>query len=76
MSMDMHELEAESAELLPGREALGKLSFSFTKTLDVTKNVTVHHATVNASNTSNVGNFCSPGAVAQGEADQSISISQ
>jgi len=26
MSMDMHELEAESAELLPGREALGKLS--------------------------------------------------
>ncbi|MBR7835808.1 hypothetical protein KDL01_21220 [Actinospica durhamensis] len=76
MSMDIHELEAESAELLPGREALGKLSFSFTKTLDVTKNVTVHNATVNAGNSSNVGNFFSPGAVAQGEADQTISITQ
>ena len=74
MSMDIHELEAESAELLPGREALGKLSFGFTKT--ITKNITVHTATVNAGNTSNVGNFLSPGAVAQGEADQTISISQ
>lgn len=74
MSMDMRELEAESAELLPGREALGKLSFSFTKSL--TKNVTVHSATVNAGNTSNVGNFFSPGAEAEGEAVQSISISQ
>ena len=70
MSMDLHELEAESAELLPGREALGKLSFSFTKT------VTVHKAVVNAENTSNVANWCSPGAVAEGEAVQSISISQ
>jgi hypothetical protein len=76
MSMDMHELEAESAELLPGREALGKLSFSFAKTVDVTKNVTVHTATVNAGNSSNVGNFHSPLAVAQGEADQTISVSQ
>jgi hypothetical protein len=75
MSMDVRELEAESAELLPGREALGKLSFNFTK-LDVTKNVTVHSATVNAGNTSNVGNFCSPGAQAEGEAVQTISITQ
>ncbi|HEX4788588.1 MAG TPA: hypothetical protein VH372_09020 [Actinospica sp.] len=74
MSMGIHELEAESAELLPGREALGKLSFSFTKSL--TKNVTVHSATVNASNTSNVGNFGSWGASAEGEAVQSISVSQ
>jgi hypothetical protein len=74
MGMDMHELEAESAELLPGREALGKLSFSFTKTVDVTKHVNV--ANVAASNTSNVGNFGSWGAAAQGEAAQSISISQ
>ena len=74
MSMDMHELEAETAELLPGREALGKLSFSFTKTVDVTKNRP--RATVNAGNTSNVGNFGSWGAAAQGEAAQSISISQ
>jgi hypothetical protein len=76
MSMDIRELEAESAELLPGREALGKLSFSFTKSLDVTKNVTVHQATVNAGNTSNVGNFFSPGGEAEGEAVQSISITQ
>ncbi|MBR7824724.1 hypothetical protein KDK95_00265 [Actinospica sp. MGRD01-02] len=68
--MDMHELEAETAELLPGREALGKLSFSFTK------NLTVHKAYVSADNTSNVGNFGSPGAVAEGEAVQSISITQ
>ena len=74
MSMDMHELEAETAELLPGREALGKLSFSFSKTVDVTKNI--NSAGVNAGNTSNVGNFHSWGAAAQGEADQSISISQ
>ena len=76
MSMDIRELEAESAELLPGREALGKLSFNFSKTVDLTKNVTVHQATVNAGNTSNVANFHSPGAVAEGEAVQSISISQ
>ena len=76
MSMDMHELEAESAELLPGREALGKLSFSFTKTVDVTKNISVNHAAVNAGNTSNVGNYGSWGAAAQGEADQGISITQ
>jgi hypothetical protein len=76
MSMDIRELEAESAELLPGREALGKLSFNFSKTVDLTKNVTVHQATVNAGNTSNVGNFHSPEAVAEGEAVQSISISQ
>ena len=76
MSMDIRELEAESAELLPGREALGKLSFNFTKTVDLTKNVTVHQATVNAGNTSNVGNFGSPEAIAEGEAVQSISINQ
>ena len=76
MSMDMRELEAETAELLPGREALGKLSFNFTKTIDVTKTVNVHQATVNASNVSNVGNFHSADAQAEGEAVQSISISQ
>ncbi len=46
--MDAHELEAESAELLPGREALGKLKFSFNRTTNVTK----HVATVQASNSS------------------------
>ena len=70
MSMDMHELDAESAELLPGREALGKLKFSFTKT------VTNHVANVSAHNTSTANNFGSLGATAQSEADQAISISQ
>ncbi|MBK3646114.1 hypothetical protein JHN46_36390, partial [Streptomyces sp. MBT33] len=39
MSMDMRELDTESAELLPGREALGRLKFSFGKTVNVTKHV-------------------------------------
>ena len=72
MSMDMHELDSESAELLPSREALGKLKFSFTKTVNVTKNI----ANVNAHNTSFAGNFGSAAATAQSEAGQSISITQ
>ena len=70
--LNINELDAESAELLPGREALGKLSLSFTKTVNVTK----HVANVSASNTSSAGNFGSLGATAQSEACQSISISQ
>jgi hypothetical protein len=72
MSMDMNELEAESAELLPGREALGKLTFSFTKTV----NVTTHVANVGASNSSVAGNFHSFDTTAGSEADQGISITQ
>jgi len=71
MSMDMNELDAETAELLPGREALGKLKFSFTKV-----SVTKHVANVSAHNSSTANNFASLGATAQSEADQSISISQ
>lgn len=70
--MDMHELENESAELLPGREALGKLKFSFAKTTTVTK----HVANVAAQNNSFAANFGSFGAEAASEANQSISISQ
>ena len=70
--LEMHELDAESAELLPGREALGKLKFSFTKTVNVTK----HVANVHAHNESFAANFGSDGATAQSEAAQSISISQ
>ena len=70
--LDITELDAESAELLPGREALGKLQFSFTKTVNVTK----HVANVGASNSSTAGNFGSFGAVAQSGADQSITIHQ
>ena len=70
--LDLHELDAESAELLPGREALGKLTFSFSKTVNVTK----HVANVSAHNTSTATNLGSLGATAQSEADQAISISQ
>ncbi|MFI1970058.1 hypothetical protein BLA24_18545 [Streptomyces cinnamoneus] len=70
--LDAHELEAESAELLPGREALGKLKFSFTRTTNVTK----HVANVAAHNSSTALNVCSPDAVAQSAAGQSISIQQ
>ena len=70
--LDMNELNAESAELLPGREALGKLQFSFAKTV----NVTNHVANVSAHNTSSADNFGSLGATAQSDAGQSISIHQ
>ncbi|MEV5237747.1 hypothetical protein AB0K89_01180 [Streptomyces cinnamoneus] len=72
MSMNPRELDAESAELLPGREALGKLKFSFSRTTNVTK----HVATVHAHNESLAVNEASPWAVAQSEASQSISIKQ
>ena len=74
MSMDINELEAESAELLPAREALGKLKFSFTKTVGITKHVNV--ANVNAANISTAVNYQSWGATAASEADQSINITQ
>ncbi|QMU79450.1 hypothetical protein GXW83_30830 [Streptacidiphilus sp. PB12-B1b] len=70
--LDINELNAESAELLPGREALGKLQFSFAKTV----NVTSHVANVSAHNTSTADNFGSLGATAQSDAGQSISIHQ
>ncbi|MGW3248901.1 hypothetical protein [Streptomyces sp. NPDC001070] len=70
--MNMDQLDAESAELLPGREALGKLKFSFVKTTHVTK----HVAHVDAHNESLAANQYSPFAVAQSEATQAISIRQ
>ncbi|MEZ0065212.1 hypothetical protein ABIA32_001200 [Streptacidiphilus sp. MAP12-20] len=72
MSMDMHELEAESAELLPGREALGRLKFSFTKTVNVTKHV-AHVSAHNHSSALNVDSNC---ATAASDAQQSIVIHQ
>jgi hypothetical protein len=72
MSMDMNELQAESAELLPGREALGKLSFNIVKTVTVTK----HVANVTAVNQSQAANYCSFASDASSAAGQSISISQ
>ena len=70
MSMDLRELEAESAELLPGREALSRMKFSFHKT------VTKHVAVVHAHNNSTAMNVGSEGATAESEAAQSISITQ
>ncbi|MEV5959904.1 hypothetical protein AB0M11_40260 [Streptomyces sp. NPDC051987] len=70
--MDAHELENESAELLPGREALGRLKFGFGKTVNVTK----HIATVNAHNESAALNDHSSWSVADSGAGQSISIQQ
>ncbi|MFE1749954.1 hypothetical protein [Streptomyces anandii] len=72
MSMDMHELETESAELLPGREALGRLKFSFGKTVNVTK----HVANISAHNESAALNDHSFGSAAESQAVQSITVTQ
>ncbi|MFE2429734.1 hypothetical protein ACFXJ5_23680 [Streptomyces sp. NPDC059373] len=70
--LDPRELDAESAELLPGREALGRLKFSFTKTVNVTK----HIANVQAHNESAALNDHSSASVAQSLANQGISVTQ
>ncbi|MGW1802825.1 hypothetical protein ACWCQN_45080 [Streptomyces sp. NPDC001984] len=70
--LGMCELDAESAELLPGREALGRLKFSLVKTTNVTR----HVAYVSAHNNSLALNACSPEAIAQSAGNQSISVVQ
>ncbi|MFF5146246.1 hypothetical protein ACFY6U_42145 [Streptomyces sp. NPDC013157] len=72
MGMDMNELENESAELLPGREALGRLKFSFGKTVNVTK----HIANIEASNQSAALNDHSAWSAAESSASQTISVTQ
>ncbi|MEU6139175.1 hypothetical protein ABZ848_02315 [Streptomyces sp. NPDC047081] len=72
MSMDMHELDTESAELLPGREALGKLKFSFNRTTNVTK----HVANIQAVNESAAINDHSSFSAAESAASQTISVTQ
>ena len=72
MSMDMNELENESAELLPGREALGRLKFSFGKTVNVTK----HVANIDASTPSAALNDHSAWSAAESSAAQTISVTQ
>ncbi|GAA0676531.1 hypothetical protein GCM10010193_32110 [Kitasatospora atroaurantiaca] len=67
MSMNIAELNAESVELLPSREALGRLKFV---------KVHVNVAYVDAHNESWAVNDHSPWALAQSEAQQSISIHQ
>ncbi|MFC9459728.1 hypothetical protein ACFRAI_37030 [Streptomyces sp. NPDC056637] len=70
--LGMHEMDAESADLLPGREALGRLKFNFVKTTNVTK----HVAYVQAQNNSFAVNACSPEAIAQSAGTQTINIAQ
>ncbi|MGJ5755366.1 MULTISPECIES: hypothetical protein [Streptomyces] len=70
--LNAHELDAESAELLPGREALGRLKFSFGKTVNVTK----HVAHINAHNESAAVNDHSSWSVADSGAGQSITVVQ
>ncbi|MEU6556168.1 hypothetical protein ABZ915_38850 [Streptomyces sp. NPDC046915] len=72
MSMDMNELETESAELLPGREALSRLKFSFGKTVNVTK----HVANINAHNESAALNDHSSWSAAESSAAQTINVTQ
>ncbi|AKJ12684.1 hypothetical protein ABB07_22440 [Streptomyces incarnatus] len=72
MMLNAHELDAESAELLPGREALGRLKFSFGKTVNVTK----HVAHINAHNESAAVNDHSSWSVADSGAGQSITVVQ
>ncbi|MEU8588909.1 hypothetical protein AB0C59_18200 [Streptomyces sp. NPDC048664] len=70
--MDPRELDAESAELLPGREALGRLKFSFSKSVNVTK----HVANVQAHNESAALNDHSLYSAADSGAAQAINIHQ
>ncbi|MFE8948071.1 hypothetical protein ACWDZ8_00720 [Streptomyces sp. NPDC003233] len=70
--LNAHELDAESAELLPGREALGRLKFCFGRTVNVTK----HIANINAHNESAALNDHSSWSVADSGAGQTISVSQ
>jgi hypothetical protein len=70
--LDARELDAESADLLPGREALGRLKFGFGKTVNVTK----HVAHISASNSSAALNDHSLYSDAQSSASQSISVTQ
>jgi len=72
MSMNTNELDAESAELLPGREALSTLNFTFYRSTNVSKHV-AHVAAAN--NSASISQF-SPYAVTQSEAQQSINIAQ
>ncbi|WP_330339549.1 hypothetical protein [Streptomyces sp. NBC_00557] len=72
MSMDMRELDGESAELLPGREALGRLKFSFGKTVTVTK----HVANIDAHNESAALNDHSSWSDTGSSAQQTISVKQ
>jgi hypothetical protein len=67
MSMNITELNAETVELLPSREALGRLKFV---------KIHVNVANIWAHNESAAANYDSPLAIAQSEAGQSITVVQ
>ncbi|MER5176981.1 hypothetical protein ABT009_01130 [Streptomyces sp. NPDC002896] len=71
--MNNEQLNAEAtAELLPGRKALGRLRFDFTRT----NNLSERLAYVDAHNESLATNVDSPDAIAASEANQTINIRQ
>ncbi|MDF3298670.1 hypothetical protein [Streptomyces tropicalis] len=70
--MDIKQLEAETAELLPGREALARFSFNLARTTSISKKL----VNLNAHNESAAVNQFSPLAVAQSQASQAISVHQ
>ncbi len=70
--IDNSELENETAEMLPGREALGRFSFNLTKLTSMTK----HVANIQAQNNSLGMNNFSDGSVAQANSGQWICVSQ
>ncbi|MET8410790.1 hypothetical protein ABZV34_22285 [Streptomyces sp. NPDC005195] len=70
--MNISQLEAETAELLPGREALARFSFNLTRMTSISKKV----ANLDAHNESAAVNQFSPLAVAQSQASQAISVHQ
>jgi hypothetical protein len=71
--MDMRELEAESAELLPGREALGRLKMHHHNHPKITHN---NVANVWAENSSQAFNVDSDHGTAWSQAVQEIVIEQ
>ncbi|MEV4611565.1 hypothetical protein AB0K43_03035 [Kitasatospora sp. NPDC049258] len=68
----MSELQSETAEMLPKREALSRFSFNLHKTTTVTK----HTAVVHAENNSLAVNDHSRDSVAGADAKQVITITQ
>ncbi|GAB2924120.1 hypothetical protein [Streptomyces heilongjiangensis] len=70
--MNINQLEAETVEMLPGREALGRFSFNLTKLSTVSTKV----ANLGVHNESTAANQFSPLAVAQSAATQAVSVRQ
>jgi hypothetical protein len=69
MSMDINELKAESsAELLPGREALGRCSFKPFRNIHITKHCADGHSW-NGSRAWNTDSHCAHNGFLAGQGD-------